>query len=186
MSYYSSIHHRLLLGSNIISWCAKKQPTISRSNTEAEYRAMANTVAELTWLTFLLCDLHIAQARAPILLCDNFSALHMTINPVFHARSKHIELDYHFVRERFSLGLLTTRHVPSTSQLADIFTKPMCKASIFHFRSKLCLQPQHILREGIKQDDQPTEEIFKDTTTIPKMTYHAKSLRNEIKTESNQ
>jgi hypothetical protein len=79
------------LGRNIISWCAKKQPTISRSSTEAEYRAMANTAAELTWLTFLLRDLRVPQSQPPILFCDNLSALHMTINPVFHARSKHID-----------------------------------------------------------------------------------------------
>ena len=74
---------------------------------------MANTAAELTWLTFLLRDLHVPQSQPPILFCDNLSALHMTINPVFHARSKHIELDYHFVRERVSMGLLVTRHIPS-------------------------------------------------------------------------
>ena len=60
---------------------------------------MANTIAELTWLTFLLQDLRISLASLLLLYCDNLSALHMTINLVFHARSKHIELDYHYVRE---------------------------------------------------------------------------------------
>ncbi|KAJ8751366.1 hypothetical protein K2173_016562 [Erythroxylum novogranatense] len=94
------------LGSNIISWCAKKQHTISRSSTEAEYRAMANTAADLTWLTYILRDLHVPLSSSPTLYCDNISALYMIINPVFHARSKHIELDYHFVRECVALGLL--------------------------------------------------------------------------------
>ena len=90
----------IYLGGNLISWCAKKQPTVSHSSTKAEYRVMANTVAELTWLTFLLQDLHISLASLQLLYCDNLNALHMTINPVFHARSKHIELDYQYVHER--------------------------------------------------------------------------------------
>ena len=151
------------LGQNIISWCAKKQPTISRSSTEVEYRAMANSAAELTWLTFLLRDLRVPQSQPPILFCDNLSALHMTINPVFHARSKHIELDYHFVRERVSMGLLVTPHVSSTLQIVDIFTKPLCKAVLHHFRNKLCLQPQHSLREGIKHNP-PTNNHLESTT----------------------
>ena len=75
---------------------------------------MANTVVELTWLSFLLRDLRVSQSQSPILFYDKSSALHMTINHVFHTRSKHIELDYHFVRERVSMGLLVTRHVSST------------------------------------------------------------------------
>jgi hypothetical protein len=137
------------LGGNLISWCAKKQHTVSRSSTEAEYRAMANTTAELTWLTFILKDLRIFLSSSPILYCDNISALHMTINPVFHARSKHIELDYHFVRERVSLGLLVTQYIPTNDQVADLFTKPVSKAILRHFQDKLCLQPRPRLREGI-------------------------------------
>jgi hypothetical protein len=137
------------LGGNIISWCAKKQHTVSRSSTEAEYRAMANTTAELTWLTFILNDLRIALASPPVLYCDNISALHMTINPVFHARSKHIELDYHFVRERVSLGLLVTHYIPTNDQVADLFTKPVSKSTLMRFQTKLCLQPRPRLREGI-------------------------------------
>ncbi|GAB2268942.1 hypothetical protein Dimus_038742 [Dionaea muscipula] len=137
------------LGGNLISWCVKKQQTDSRSNTEAEYRAMAHTVTELTWLTFVLNDLNCFLAATPILYCDNLSALHMTINPVFHARSKLIELDFHFVRERVALELLATRHISAAHQVADIFTKPMTKASLNLFRTKLCLQPRHSLREHI-------------------------------------
>lgn len=126
----STTGYCIFLGSNIISWCAKKQHTISRSSTEAEYRAMANTAAELTWLTYILKDLNILLPAPPSLYCDNISALYMTINPVFHARSKHIELDYHFVRERVALGLLVTRYIPTTKQVADLFTKSVPKAKL--------------------------------------------------------
>ncbi|KAJ6866233.1 Retrovirus-related Pol polyprotein from transposon TNT 1-94 [Populus alba x Populus x berolinensis] len=148
----STTGYCVFLGCNLISWCAKKQHTISRSSTEAEYRAMANTAAELTWLTYILHDLHIPLISAPVLYCDNLSALHMTVNPVFHARSKHIELDYHFVRERVALGKLITHHIPTTHQLADLFTKPVSKATLLRFQHKLCLQPRQRLREGINSN----------------------------------
>ena len=74
---------------------------------------MASAAAELTWLTYLLNDIGFCIPKAPTLLCDNLSAIHMTKNPVFHARMKHIELDVHFVREKVAKGSLFTRYVPS-------------------------------------------------------------------------
>ena len=148
----STTGYCVFLGCNLISWCAKKQHTISRSSTEAEYRAMANTAAELTWLTYILRDLHLPLISPPVLYCDNISALHMTINPVFHARSKHIELDYHFVREQVALGNLITNHIPAFNQIADLFTKPVSKVGLLRFQSKLCLQPRQRLREGISNN----------------------------------
>ncbi|GMI95358.1 cysteine-rich RLK (RECEPTOR-like protein kinase) 8 [Hibiscus trionum] len=103
------------LGSNIIPWCAKKQHTVSHSSIEIEYRAMAHTVAEITWLSYLFRDLRIFSPSSATLYCDNISALYLTINPVFHARNKHIELDYHFVRERVALGFLVTKYIPFDS-----------------------------------------------------------------------
>lgn len=150
------------LGSNIISWCAKKQNTVARSSTEAEYRAMAHAAAELTWLGYLLADLRVPIHHPPVLHGDNLSALYLTVNPVLHARSKHIALDYHYVRERVAQGVLTTKHIPSSLQLADIFTKPMTKARLAQFRHKLCLQPRQSLRgdndlRGYKDANIPLE-----------------------------
>ncbi|XP_043717955.1 uncharacterized mitochondrial protein AtMg00810-like [Telopea speciosissima] len=104
------------LGSTCISWSAKKQPTIARSSTEAEYRyrAMASTAAELTWLSFILRDIGVSQSKPATMYCDNISALHLTMNPILHARTKHIEIDYHFVREKVALGSLLTRFIPSS------------------------------------------------------------------------
>lgn len=127
------------LGSNCISWSAKKQPTVSRSSAEAEYRSLASTTAELTWVSFILRDIGIYQERPQILFCDNISALHMTVNPVFHSRTKHIAIDYHFVREKVALGTLTTQFVPSAQQVADIFTKPLSRSHFDELKCKLGL-----------------------------------------------
>uniref|UniRef100_A0A2N9GMI3 Reverse transcriptase Ty1/copia-type domain-containing protein n=1 Tax=Fagus sylvatica TaxID=28930 RepID=A0A2N9GMI3_FAGSY len=86
------------LGHNPITWSAKKQLTVSRSSTEAEYRALASASAELCWLRALIKDLGIYLYDPPILWCDNVSALAIASNPVFHARTKHIEVDFHFIR----------------------------------------------------------------------------------------
>uniref|UniRef100_A0A2N9I9N7 CCHC-type domain-containing protein n=1 Tax=Fagus sylvatica TaxID=28930 RepID=A0A2N9I9N7_FAGSY len=137
----STTGYCIYLGANCISWASKKQATVSRSSAEAEYRAMASAAAELTWLTYLLHDLGISLPTPPVLFCDNTSALHMTVNPVFHARTKHIELDFHFVREKVAAGALTTRYVPSQSQIADLFTKAVSKDVFHRFRHKLGVLP---------------------------------------------
>lgn len=112
----------VFLGANLISWNARKQATVSRSSTEAEYKALANATAEIIQVQTLLKELGIAQPRAACLWCDNIGATYLSANPVFHARTKHIEVDYHFVRERVSQGLLDIRFVPSGDQVADGFT----------------------------------------------------------------
>lgn len=93
---------------------------ISRSTTEAKYRAIAHTAAKLTWFSFLLCDLGARLSSTHELFCDNCSALYMTINTDFHAHSKNIDIDYHYVYECVALGLLHTQHFASSSRLADI------------------------------------------------------------------
>uniref|UniRef100_A0A2N9FTS7 Uncharacterized protein n=1 Tax=Fagus sylvatica TaxID=28930 RepID=A0A2N9FTS7_FAGSY len=138
---HSTTGYCIYLGANCISWASKKQVTISQSSAEAEYRGMASATAELTWLTYLLRDLGLSSHSSPILFCDNTSTLHMAVNPVFHARTKHIELDFHFVHENVALGALTTRYVPSQSQIADLFTKAVSKDVFHRFHSKLGVLP---------------------------------------------
>ena len=114
----------IFLGSNLVSWSSRKQPTVSRSSTEAEYKALANGTAEAIWIQSVLKELGVFLSRPPVLWCDNVGATYLSANPVFHARTKHIEVDFHFVRERVALGALDVRFISSGDQLADIFTRP--------------------------------------------------------------
>ena len=113
----------VFLGPNPISWSSKKQQTVSRSSTEAEYRALSSTAAEIDWIKQLLKFLHISTSGTPTLYCDNLSAIALTCNPVQHQRTKHIEIDIHFVRERVAKGHLLVQFVSSLEQFADILTK---------------------------------------------------------------
>jgi hypothetical protein len=90
----------VFLGDCLIAWSAKNQAVVSRSSTEAEYRSLSITAVELFWIRMLFKELRIYLATPSVLWCDNVSAVALTSNPVFHARTKHIEVEYHFVREK--------------------------------------------------------------------------------------
>jgi hypothetical protein len=108
----------------LISWSARKQATVSRSSTESEYKVIANATAELIWVQALLAELGVPQRCPPVLWCENIGATFLSSNPVFHARYKHIEVDFHFVRERVA-HKMQIQFISSKDQLADIFTKPL-------------------------------------------------------------
>ena len=131
------------LGDALVSWSSKRQNTVSRSSAEAEYRGIANAVAECSWLRHLLDELHHGVKQATIVYCDNVSSVYMSKNPVHHRRTKHIELDIHFVREKVAVGELRVLHVPSDKQFADIFTKGLPSALHDDFRSSLCVGHVH-------------------------------------------
>ncbi|KAM1351501.1 hypothetical protein ACFXTH_005260 [Malus domestica] len=116
----------VFLGDNPISWSSKKQHTVSRSSTEAEYRAMATTTAEVVWIQQLLQDLSLSPSTTPLLHCDNISAMALATNPILHSKAKHIEIDCHFVRERVQQGTIMLQFVNSSEQFADILTKGLC------------------------------------------------------------
>ncbi|XP_071714860.1 uncharacterized mitochondrial protein AtMg00810-like [Rutidosis leptorrhynchoides] len=103
----------VFFGNNLVSWSAKRQPTVSRSSAEAEYRGVANVVSESCWLRNLLLELHCPISKATIVLCDNISAIHLSGNPVQHQRTKHIEMDIHFVREKVARGQVRVLHIPT-------------------------------------------------------------------------
>ena len=120
-----------------MSWRSKKQSIVSRSSAEAEYRAMATTTCELTWILHLLQDLHVKHNRPVLMYCDNQAALHIAANPMFHERSKHIEADCHVVRNRIIDGILKTFYVSTKNQLADVFTKALGVENYLRLISRL-------------------------------------------------
>jgi histone deacetylase 1/2 len=123
----------VFLGSNLVSWSARKQATVSRSSTEAEYKAVANATAEIMWIQTLLKELGIFSPRMARLWCDNMGAKYLSANPVFHARTKHIEVDFHFVRERVMSNQLQIDFVPTGDQIADGFTKALAVRQLQNF-----------------------------------------------------
>ncbi|KAM3412689.1 hypothetical protein ACQJBY_004055 [Aegilops geniculata] len=129
----------IFLGPSPVSWSSKRQPTVLRSSAEAEYRAVANVVAECSWLRQLLHELSCPVDKATIVYCDNVSAVYLSANPVHHRRTKHIELDIHFVRDQVALGHVRVLHVPTSQQFADIMTKGLPTTSFEEFRSSLCV-----------------------------------------------
>ncbi|KAE8810071.1 hypothetical protein D1007_13278 [Hordeum vulgare] len=138
----------IFLGANLVSWSSKRQHTVSWSSSEAEYRAIANAVAEASWLRQLLTELRRPPPRATVIYCDNVSAMYMSGNPVQHQRIKHIEIDLHFVRERVSLGEVRVLHVPTTSQFADIFTKGLPTPVFRDFRTSLKVGEHRVSTAG--------------------------------------
>ncbi|GJR93500.1 ribonuclease H-like domain-containing protein [Tanacetum coccineum] len=106
----------VFLGNNLLSWSTKRQPTLSRSSVEAEYRGVANVVAETCWLRNLLRELHTPLSSATLVYCDNVSVVYLSFNPVQHQRTKHIEINIHFVRDLVVVGQVRVLHVPSRNQ----------------------------------------------------------------------
>ncbi|GJR09420.1 ribonuclease H-like domain-containing protein [Tanacetum coccineum] len=130
----------VFLGNNLLSWSSKRQPTLSHSNAEAEYRGVANDVAETFLLGNLLCELHTPLSSATLVYCDNVNAVYLSCNPVQYQCTKHIEIDIHFVHDLVAAGRIRVFHVPSRYQYADIFTKGLPSALFEEFRTSLSVR----------------------------------------------
>lgn len=115
----------VFLGQSPIFWKTKKQVIVSRSSAEAEYRSMAAVTCELKWLKGLLMSLGVHHPKAMKLYCGSQLAFYLAQNLVFHEDTKYIEVDCHFVRDAIQEGLINPSHVPTGTQLADIFTKAL-------------------------------------------------------------
>jgi histone deacetylase 1/2 len=147
-----------LLAGGPITWQSKRQHTVSRSSTESEYRALSDSAQEAVWLRRLLQELQVlspnphsslsrtqslsttSQASCITIFCDNQSALKLAQNPVFHARSKHVEIHYHFIRERVLEGEIEILHINSQDQPADFLTKPLGKIKFTKHRDEIGIQ----------------------------------------------
>ena len=126
-------------GDALISWKSKKQETVARSSAEAEFRAMASTIAEITWLEGLYKELRVNIKQPIQLFCDSKAAIQIGANLIFHERTKCIDSDSHFVREKNVQGLIQTLYVSTKEQLVDLLTKSLGRLSHEYLVSKLGL-----------------------------------------------
>lgn len=127
-------------GGAVVSWKSKKQVTVKRSYVEVEFRSMVLAVAEVTWLINVFKELGI-NINFPIqMFCDSKVVIKIAINPIFHERTKHIDIDYHFVREKVLQGVIKTFHVSTKEQVANLLTKSLGKQPHNYLMSKLMLK----------------------------------------------
>jgi hypothetical protein len=136
----SSQGYTFNLGSGSISWRATKSPAVALSTCEAELYAGTSAAQEAVWLTGLMRELGQCN-NVPTLWCDNQSTVAMTKDPIFSARSKHIEARYFFIRELVQAKKISAQHIRSENNIADIFTKPLNKEDHAKFRAALGVKP---------------------------------------------
>jgi hypothetical protein len=125
------------LGSTMVSWCSKKQISVVLSTAEAEYIALSVTVREAMWLRKLLEDLFDHEMDSTIIHCDNQSCVKLSENPMFHDKSKHIEIKYHYIKDMVQSNTVHVQYLPTHEQIANIFTKPLVKTKFKYFRERL-------------------------------------------------
>lgn len=136
----------VFLGPNLISWWSKKQTLVAHSSAEAEFRSLANLSAEMLWVQSLLTELQ-TPFKTPRILCDNLSTVSLAHNPVLHSRTKHMELDIFFVREKVLNKSLIVSHVLAQDQWADVPTKPLSAARFCFLRDKLRVFDKSVLSQ---------------------------------------
>jgi hypothetical protein len=136
------------LGSAMISWQSRKQSSIALSTAEAEYIAACSASCEAIWLRKLLTGLFDLEMEATTILCDNQICIKMTENSVFHEKSKHIEIRYHYIRNMVQRGAVKLQYVSTDEQVADVLTKPLSHVKFEHFRDKLGIVRKDHPRKG--------------------------------------
>ncbi|KAK2975560.1 hypothetical protein RJ640_011573 [Escallonia rubra] len=122
---------------NLVTWRSKKQSVMSRSSAEAEFRAIALSICEGMWLKRLLEELKITCEGSIKVFCDNQASINIAKNPVHHDRTKNVEIDRHFIREKIEGGIIEMVYTPSSHQTADILTKALPKGNFDNLNSKL-------------------------------------------------
>ena len=152
---YKKIYHMLWhfsRGFYVISWKSKKQKTISRSFVEVEYRTVVATTSELVWHTQLILDLHISNFALALIFCENTSTIHIANNPVFYERTKHIELDCHFIHDHILKSNVKPMPIHMHMQLAILFTKPLplSPSEVLLSKMEIIIFLSPILRGSIK------------------------------------
>ncbi|XP_031249592.1 secreted RxLR effector protein 161-like [Pistacia vera] len=133
----STSGYAVFIGGNLVQWSSKKQKLVSLSSTEAEYRSLSQVSTELVWIINLFEEIGLVLNNCPVLWCDNMSAGALSSNPVFHARTKHIEIDVHYVRDLVANKSLSVQYVASEYQVADILTKALPGNQFNYLKEKL-------------------------------------------------
>jgi hypothetical protein len=147
----SVIGYTFLLSGCCVTWFSKRQDSVALSTTEAEYVALSDGCKEAVWLRRLLSDLGHKQAKPTILLEDNLACIAIASNPRDHSKTKHIDIKYHHVRERIANGEVSVSFIPTSKQLADIFTKGLPKPSFTSLRDALGIRSS----EGVLEEELP-------------------------------
>ena len=133
----STIGYCFNIRSRMTSWCSRKQKFVALTSAEAEYIAASTASCEAIWLGKLLVNLFRERMEVTSILCDNQSCIKLSENPVFHDRSKHIEIRCHFIRDYVQQGVVQLRYTPTGEQVADILTKALSKIKFTYFREKM-------------------------------------------------
>lgn len=124
---------------NLVTWRSKKQSVVSRSSAESEYRALALGICEGMWIKRLMNELRLESPESFKMYSDSQAAISIAKNPVHHDRTKHVEIDRHFISEKVNSKIIELNYIPTKKQIADILTKALPRTSFEEFKSKLGL-----------------------------------------------
>lgn len=130
----------LYFGGNLKSWSSRKQKSVARSSTEAEYHSLAQACTEITWLQSLFTEIGVKYDLPSIIWCDNSGVWELASNPVFHSITKHIEIDVHFIRGKVLNNSVEVRYIPSGEQTGDILTKSLSIPAFNYLKDKLTVR----------------------------------------------
>ena len=137
---HSTSGNLFVMSGGAISWLSKKQPVVALSTTEAEYVALGAATQEVVWLRRLLSDIKAAPKMPTIISEDNQGTIAIARNPVYHARTKHIDIKYHYVREALMDGVIDLVYCPTQQMTADILTKPLSRDQFETLRHEMGLK----------------------------------------------